>query len=51
MKTMKIGSDVRRVVEKDVEKYLDNGYKFCKKAEWKILRDEAKVVKKEKESK
>ena len=35
MKTMKKGSDVRRVKDEDVQSRLRNGFAYCPKSEWK----------------
>jgi hypothetical protein len=39
MKTMKRDNDIKRVPEEMVEAYLQQGYEFCSKSEWKELRD------------
>ena len=39
MKTMKRGDDIVRIRETQVEAYLQQGYQFCPKSEWKELRD------------
>jgi hypothetical protein len=49
MKTLKRNSDVIRAKEKDVKSYLNNGYNYCPKSEWKKL--EKKEEKKEKNKK
>lgn len=52
MKTLKRNSDVLRVKEKDVKSYLNNGYIFCPKSEYKKLeKKEEKVEVKEKKKK
>ena len=35
MKTLKKNNDVVRVSEKDVERKIKDGYKYCPKSEWK----------------
>lgn len=35
MKTMKLGDDIKRVSEKEVDTYLKRGYSYIPKSEWK----------------
>jgi len=35
MKTMKKDKIIVRVTEEEVEDYLEKGFKFCPKSEWK----------------
>jgi hypothetical protein len=44
MKTLKMNSAIVRVKEKDVDRYLDMGYSFTNKKEWKVIRDAGKKV-------
>ena len=44
MKTMKLGGTYVRVEEKMTATYLDKGYKYCAKSEWKVsVRDVRKA--------
>lgn len=35
MKTMKKNNEVVRITEEEVNDYLEKGFKFCPKIEWK----------------
>lgn len=39
MKTVKLGNDVRRVIDSNVAYWIKRGYVLCPKSEWKTLRD------------
>jgi len=35
MKTMKLGEEIRKVKEEQVNSYLENGWNYCPRSEWK----------------
>ena len=35
MKTMKLGDEIKRVCEKEADSYLNRGYSYIPKSEWK----------------
>lgn len=41
MKTMKREHQIVRVKEDQVERYLEQGFEFCSKSEWKDLKKES----------
>lgn len=48
MKTMKFGEEIKRVKEKDVDSFLENGWNYCPKHEWK---EKVRKLEKKKETK
>jgi len=45
MKTIKRNNEILRVMDNEAEKLVKNeGYKFCPKKEWKVIRDAAKIA-------
>lgn len=42
MKTVILGSDVRRVSDQDAYNMVKNGWKYCMKSEWKKLHSNKK---------
>jgi hypothetical protein len=51
MKTMKKGDKITRIKDKDCKTYLDMGYEYTSKSEWKKLRKEVKLEKEVKSEK
>lgn len=43
MKTVMLGSDVRRVSDQDAENMVKNGWKYCMKSEWKKVHSSKKT--------
>jgi hypothetical protein len=43
MKTVKFGTEVRRVSDASAVKMVGAGWAYCPKAEWKLLRGPAKT--------
>lgn len=47
MKTIKKGKEIKRVSDKDADRYIKDGYSFCAKKEWKKNVRDVDVVEKE----
>ncbi|NPV12824.1 MAG: hypothetical protein HPY57_13645 [Ignavibacteria bacterium] len=47
MKIMKLGEEIRKVKEEQVDSYLSNGWNYCSRSEWKTkIRDPELKLKK-----